>query len=98
MAKSLKRKLEAPGALDNVPFADDKIKVLEIAIDEKCPIVNTELQKLTKTYSKLNANVLGVVRNGKFVILKKQDKIIHWGTDDEKLKGGDFFKTKGCDS
>ena len=76
VAKSLKRKLEAPGALDNVPFADDRIKVLEIAIDEKCPIVNTELQKLTKTYSKLNANVLGVVRNGKFVILKKQDKII----------------------
>ena len=30
--------------------------------------------------------------------LKKQDKIIHWGTDDENLKGGDFFKTKGCDS
>jgi len=76
VAKSLKRKLEAPGALDNVPFADDRIKVLEIAIDEKCPIVNTELQKLTKTYSKLNANVIGVVRNGKFVILKKQDKII----------------------
>ena len=76
VAKSLKRKLEAPGALDNVPFADDRIKVLEIAIDEKCPIVNTELQKLTKTYSKLNANVMGVVRNGKFVILKKQDKLI----------------------
>ena len=76
VAKSLKRKLEAPGALDNVPFADDRIKVLEIAIDEKCPIVNTELQKLTKTYSKLNANVMGVVRNGKFVILKKQDQLI----------------------
>ena len=76
VAKSLKRKLEAPGALDNVPFADDRIKVLEIAIDEKCPIVNTELQKLTKTYSKLNANVMGVVRNGKFLILKKQDKLI----------------------
>tara|TARA_B100001250_G_C19809124_1_gene794932 strand:+ start:1582 stop:2955 length:1374 start_codon:yes stop_codon:yes gene_type:complete len=76
VAKALKRKLEAPGALDNVPFADDRIKVLEIAIDEKCPIVNTELQKLTKTYSKLNANVLGVVRNGKFVILKKQDQIL----------------------
>ena len=76
VAKSLKRKLEAPGALDNVPFADDRIKVLEIAIDEKCPIVNTELQKLTKTYSKLNANVMGVVRNGKFLILKKQDQLI----------------------
>ena len=28
VAKSLFRKLEAPGALDNVPFANDKIKVL----------------------------------------------------------------------
>ena len=48
----------------------------KIPTDEKCPIVNTELQKLTKTYSTLNANVLGVVRNGKFVILKKQDQIL----------------------
>jgi len=30
--------------------------------------------------------------------LKKQDKTIHWGTDDEKLKGGDFFNTKGCET
>ena len=30
--------------------------------------------------------------------LQKQDKTIHWGSDDEKLKGGDFFNTKGCKS
>ena len=30
--------------------------------------------------------------------LQKKDKTIHWGTDDEKLKGGDFFNTKGCNS
>ena len=30
--------------------------------------------------------------------LKKIDKTIHWGTDDEKLKGGDFFNTKSCNS
>ena len=29
VAKSLQRKLDAPGALDSVPFADGKIKVLE---------------------------------------------------------------------
>ena len=28
--------------------------------------------------------------------LKKIDKVMHWGTDDEKLKGGDFFKAKAC--
>jgi len=26
--------------------------------------------------------------------LKKIEKVMHWGTDDEKLKGGDFFKTR----
>ena len=32
IAKSLQRKLEAPGALDNVPFAENKIRLLEILI------------------------------------------------------------------
>ncbi|MFM1652141.1 pyridoxamine 5'-phosphate oxidase family protein [Brevibacillus sp. B_LB10_24] len=27
-------------------------------------------------------------------LMKKLDKEIHWGTDDETLKGGDFFKVK----
>ena len=27
-------------------------------------------------------------------LMKKIDKIIHWETDDEKLKGGDFFNTQ----
>ncbi|KMP10982.1 pyridoxamine 5-phosphate oxidase [Candidatus Nitromaritima sp. SCGC AAA799-C22] len=27
-------------------------------------------------------------------LLKKQDKAIHWGTDKETFKGGDYFKTK----
>ena len=73
IAKSILRKLEAPGALDNVPFADNKIRLLEILIDEKCPIVNIKLNELTKKFPKLNANILGVVRNEKFIFLKKND-------------------------
>ncbi|MZH04897.1 MAG: pyridoxamine 5-phosphate oxidase [Nitrospinae bacterium] len=30
--------------------------------------------------------------------LQKMDKVLHWGTDDEKLKGGDFFNTRECKS
>jgi len=37
VAKSLQRKLDAPGALDSVPFAGGKIKVLEINIGKNCP-------------------------------------------------------------
>ena len=76
VAKSLQRKLEAPGALDNVPFANAKIKVLEINIEEKCPLVNTPLSKLTERFPDLRANVLGVIRGEKFVILKKKDKML----------------------
>mgnify|MGYP000415423790 FL=1 len=73
IAKSIQRKLEAPGAIDNVPFADNKIRLLEIDVDEKCPLINIELNKITKKFPKLEANILGVVREEQFIILKKND-------------------------
>jgi trk system potassium uptake protein TrkA len=76
VAKSLQRKLEAPGALDSVPFASGKIKVLEININNNCPLVNTELREITKRFPNLRANILGVIRGEKFVILKKKDKML----------------------
>jgi len=76
VAKSLYRKLEAPGAIDSIPFADDLVRLLEIQIDDKCPIVNTSLSKLSDIFTDLDANVYGVLRNDKFLILKKNDKLI----------------------
>jgi len=73
IAKSIQRKLEAPGALDNVNFAQNKIRLLEILVNEKCPLVNIPLNELTKKFPKLEANILGVIRNEKFIILKKND-------------------------
>jgi len=73
IAKSIQRKLESPGALDNVPFADNKIKLLEILIEESCPILEIKLNELTKKFPKLNANILGVIRDEKFIFLKKND-------------------------
>ena len=73
IAKSLQRKLEAPGALDNVPFADNKIRLLEILINEKCSLKDIKLNELTKKFPNLNANIMGVIREDKFVVLKKND-------------------------
>ena len=75
IAKSLLRKLEAPGALDNVTFAQDKIRLLEIFINENCPLIDIALNEITKKFPKLKANILGVIRNEKFNILKKNDII-----------------------
>ena len=73
IAKSIQRKLEAPGAVDNVPFADNKIRLLEIDVDENCPLIGIKLEDITKKFSKLEANILGVIRNEKFIFLKKKD-------------------------
>ena len=73
IAKSLQRKLEAPGALDNVPFANNKIRLLEILINKTCPLIDIKLNELTKKYPKLEANILGVIRDENFIILKKND-------------------------
>jgi trk system potassium uptake protein len=76
IAKSLQRKLEAPGSLDNVPFANNKIRLLEILIDVNCPIKNIKLNELTKKFPKLNSNIMGVIRDEKFVLLKKTDVML----------------------
>ncbi len=73
IAKSILRKLEAPGAIDNVPFADNKIRLLEIFVDNKCPLVDIKLNQLTKKFPDLDANILGVIREEKFKMLKKND-------------------------
>ena len=75
IAKSIQRKLEAPGALDSVPFADNKIRLLEILINENCNLINIKLSDLTKKYPNLKANVIGVIREDRFFIPKKTDKI-----------------------
>jgi trk system potassium uptake protein TrkA len=76
IAKSLQRKLEAPGSLDNVPFANNKIRLLEILIDANCPIKDIKLNELTKKFPNLNSNIMGVIRDEKFILLKKTDVMI----------------------
>ena len=75
IAKSIQRKLEAPGALDSVPFADNRIRLLEILINENCNLINIKLNELTKKHPNLDANIIGIIRGDKFLIPKKDDTI-----------------------
>jgi trk system potassium uptake protein len=76
VAKSLYRRLEAPGALDNVPFANNKVKMLEISVEKNCPIANIALKNLTEKFPDFKANILGTLRKDKFLFLKKNDKML----------------------
>jgi trk system potassium uptake protein len=75
IAKSIQRKLEAPGALDSVPFSDNKIRLLEILIKDNCKLIDYKLNELTKNYPQLDANIIAIVRNDKTFIPKKNDQI-----------------------
>ncbi len=76
VAKSLFRRLEAPGALDNVPFGKGKVKMLEISIEKNCPIKNIPLKRLTEKYPDFKANIVGALRKDKFIYLKKNDQLL----------------------
>ena len=75
IAKSIQRKLEAPGALDSVPFSDNKIRLLEILIKDNCKLIDYKLNELTKKYPQLDANIIAIIRNDKTFIPKKTDQI-----------------------
>jgi len=75
IAKSIQRKLEAPGALDSVPFADNNIRLLEILIKDNCKSINIKFNELTKKNPKLEANIIGINREDKFFIPKKTDSV-----------------------
>ena len=75
IAKSIQRKLEAPGALDSVPFADNKIRLLEIFIKEDCKSIGIKFNELTNKYPTLEANIIGINRDNKFFIPKKTDSV-----------------------
>jgi len=75
IAKSIQRKLEAPGALDSVPFTDNKIRLLEILIKKNCQSINIKFNELTKKYPKLEANIIAINRDDKFFIPKKTDAV-----------------------
>ena len=80
IAKSIQRKLEAPGALDSVPFAENQIRLLEILIKDDCKSIGIKLNELSKKNSKLEANIVGINRDDKFFIPKKTDSVL---TDDK---------------
>ncbi len=75
IAKSIQRKLEAPGALDSVPFAKNQIRLLEILIKDNCKLIGLKLNELTNKFPNLDANIIAIIREDKSFIPKKTDQI-----------------------
>ena len=70
------RRLAQPGAIETIPFADDKVTVLGIACDEDCPIIDTPLRQLTELFPDLTATVVGILRKGNLFVPRSADQMM----------------------
>ncbi len=75
IARSIQRKLEAPGALDSVPFVENQIRLLEILIKDNCKLIGLKLNELTNKFPNLDANIIAIIRDDKSFIPKKTDQV-----------------------
>jgi len=69
VARAVMRRLQVPGAIDMVPFADGKIQVIATRLNEGCPVVDTPLRRLTELFPDLHIRVMGIVRDQEIMAL-----------------------------
>ncbi|MGD9740217.1 MAG: Trk system potassium transporter TrkA [Bauldia sp.] len=67
------RRLQLPGAVDIVRFADEKVAVLGVECLEDCPVVDTPLSQLTELFPDLHAVVVGIFRRGEMMVPHSED-------------------------
>ena len=87
VARAVSRRLQVPGALDVVPMADGKVRVVGVRCDDSTPIINTPLRQLTSLFADLAIVVVGILRNERALVPK---------ADDQMLPGDDVYFV--CDS
>jgi trk/ktr system potassium uptake protein len=70
------RRLEAPGAVDSVRFANGEVVTIGIDCGENCPVVDTPLSQLTELFPDLQAVVVGILRDGKLFVPRSSDAML----------------------
>ena len=91
IAQAIYRRLEVPGVFELVPFADGKVRVVGLRLEENCPVVNTPLGQLSELFPDLHITVMAVVRNHKMFIPNSGDQMqvgdsIYFAADQTHVK------------
>ncbi|MCY4502956.1 MAG: Trk system potassium transporter TrkA, partial [Alphaproteobacteria bacterium] len=76
VASAIMRRLSRPGATEMLPFADGRVRLIGVRLEDTCPIVNTPLRQLTALFPDLNINVVGIVRAERNFVPKARDQML----------------------
>jgi len=75
VARAIERRLQVPGAVDMIPFAGGRVRLVAVHCAADCPVVNTPLHQLTELFPDLNITVVAVVREGALFVPKDEDSL-----------------------
>ena len=76
IAKSVTRSLEIPGAMEVIPLADDKIRLVGVRIENNTPLINTPLRQLTSLFPQLDIIVVGIKRGDSVIVPHSEDQML----------------------
>lgn len=76
VGRAVLRRLSVPGAFDILEFADGKVHVVGVNINDDCPIINTPLRQLTELFPDLKARVVGISRKGVLFVPHSADQML----------------------
>lgn len=75
IARAVTRRLEVPGAMDVIPLADDKVRLIGVRMTEDTPLINTPLRQLTSLFPEMQIIVVGIKRGDTSIIPHAEDEM-----------------------
>ncbi|MBF0168137.1 MAG: Trk system potassium transporter TrkA [Alphaproteobacteria bacterium] len=76
VARAVIRRLQVPGAMDVIPLANDKVRLIGVRCTDNTPLVNTPIRQLTKLFPDLNLVIVGIVRQDKAMVPTPEDQML----------------------
>jgi len=76
VARSVLRRLRAPGSFEVIDFADGAIQVIGVHIEPDCPVIDTPLRQLSELFPDLKAVVVGITRKDRFFVPDSNDTLM----------------------
>lgn len=76
VAETIMQRFRVPGAMDSMPFADGKVRVIELRCVGGSALVNQPLAKVKEALNPFQGNLLALVRDGKVVLPNPSDILL----------------------
>lgn len=75
VARAITKRLQVPGAIDVIPLAGDKVRLIGVRCTDQCPLINTPIRQLTVLFPDLAIVIISIVRDGRAFVPESEDQM-----------------------